>query len=254
MNIEHTADAERVNAIANHPDVRRWVSTDPDLDLDLAMAVADPANITLTGEHGAMLFAFLQHGVYEAHTMVLPAGRGEWALNFVQDCLTWVFCRTGAIELMTRVPKGNLAARALAKAIHGVYCFTNPDGWVQDGKAIPADIFSLTIHDWMRTAPKLPERGAWFHKRLEEEFAKGGKREPNHPDDAMHDRYVGAAMEMVFGGQPDKAVIFYNRFASMANYVPISVVSRDPVTIDIGNAMIVKSGDDFYVPVIRDLH
>jgi hypothetical protein len=40
----------------------------------------------------------------------------------------------------------------------------------------------------------------------------------------------------------------------MANYVPISVVCRDPVTIDIGNAMIVKSGDDFYVPVIRATH
>lgn len=252
--IEQTASADRINAIANHPDVRRWVSPEPERDLDLGMAIADPMNIALTGEHGAMLFACLQQGVYEAHTMVLPEGRGRWALSFVQDCLSWVFCRTGAIELMTRVPKGNLAARALARAIHGTYCFTNPDGWAQDGNSIPADIFSLVIQDWMRTAPKLPERGQWFHTRLEEEFAAAGKREPNHPDDAVHDRYVGAAMEMVFGGQLDKGVIFYNRWAAMAGYVPISVVCRDPVTIDIGTAMVVKSGDDFYVPVIRSTH
>jgi hypothetical protein len=252
--IEQARGAERLNAIANHPAVRPWVSATPEQELDLSVTIADPQNVALVGEHGAMLFAFLQQGLYEAHTMVLPEGRGGWALDFVQDCLKLMFCATGAMELMTRVPKGNLAARALARSIHGVYCFTNPAGWARDGKAIPADVFSLTIHDWLRTSPLLEKRGAWFHRRLEEEFAAAGARELAHPDDAVHDRYVGAAVEMLFGGQLDKAVIFYNRWASMAGYVPISIISRAPVTIDIGSALIIKSGDDFYVPHIRNVH
>jgi hypothetical protein len=254
MIIERSADRDRINAVANHPDVRGWVNPMPERDLDLGPAVADPANIMLSAGHGVMLFAYLQPGLYEVHTMVEPEGRGAWTLDFVNTCLAWMFCQTGAIELMTRCPKGNLAAKALARTIHGSYQFTNQTGWMRDGQPIPADIYALSIQEWIRTAPSLEARGGWFHDRLEAEFARAGRKEPQHPEDTAHDRYVGAAVEMIFGGQLDKAVIFYNRWAAMAGYVPISLVSRDPVSIDIGNAIIVKSGDDFFAPVIRELH
>jgi hypothetical protein len=256
MNIERTVSPERINAIANHPDIRAWVNPTPDRDLDLTPAVADSANIALAGAHGVMLFAHLQRGIYEAHTMVLSEGRGAWTLEFAQGCLKWMFCRTPAMELMTRCPKGNIAARALARAIHGVYQFTNPTGWTSDGQPIPADIHALTVQDWIRTAPGLNDRGTWFHERLAAEFALRGRKEPQHPDDNIHDRYVGAAVEMLLGGQLDKAVIFYNRFAAMAGYVPMSIMCRDPVTLDIGNAVVVKAKgkDDFFVPVVRELH
>lgn len=256
MTIERTFSAERINAIANHPAILPWVSPNADSDrgLDLTAAIADTANIVLDGEHGAMMFAFLQSGLYEVHTMIRPEGRGQWGLSFVRDCLKWMFCQTGAVELMTRVPKGNLAAKALVRAIHGIYQYTHPTGWLKAGSPIPADIYSLTIQDWMRTAPGLEDRGHWFHARLDEEFAKKGRKQPQHPDDAIHDRYVGTAVEMMMGGQLDKAMVFYNRWAAMAGYVPISIVARDPATIDIGNALIVKSGNDFFVPVVRDLN
>ena len=64
--------------------------------------------------------------------------RGEWALACVQACLHFLFTRTEAIEIMTRCPHGNLAAKALARAIHGSFEFTNSAGWVKGGKPIPA--------------------------------------------------------------------------------------------------------------------
>jgi hypothetical protein len=252
MMIERVFAADRVNAIANHPDIRKWVNATPEVDLDLSAAIADPNNITLSGEHGAIMFAKLQPNIYEVHTMVLPDARGPWCLQFVRECLKWVLCRTDALELLTRCPKGNLAAKALARAIHGVYQFTNPAGWTRDGAPVPADIYALTVQDWMRTAPGLESRGHWFHERLEEEFAIHGRKEPQHPDDDVHDRYVGAAAEMILGGQIAKGVVMYNRWALMAGYAPIAIVSLEPVTLDIGNAILVKNGDDFTISSIHD--
>lgn len=168
-------------------------------------------------------------------------------LRFTQECLKWMFTRTDAMEIMTRCPHGNLPAKALAKAIGGTYEFTNPNGWVMDGKAVPADIYALRIQDWLRTAPGLEERGAEFHDKLEKEFARLGMGD-NHPDDANHDRHVGAAYEMFMGGQPHKGAVIYNRFASMAGYLPIYVVSTEPfVSVNIQSALLVMKNDDFFV-------
>ena len=143
------------------------------------------------------------------------------------------------------------ALRQLAEAIGAIFEFTNPRGWIMEGEFVPADIYRLTIQDWMRDAPGLPERGHWFHQKLSAEYARHGRTEPNHPDDDVHDRYVGTAAEMLMGGQPDKAVIFYDRWAAMSGYAPISITSYRPITVDIRDALIVVRPDDFWVALVK---
>src|SRR5690606_36474348 len=138
--------------------------------------------------------------------------------------------------------------KALAKSVGLSHEFTSPTGWVLKGKTVPADVMSITIQGWMKSAPGLVERGRWFHEELECEFERVGIVEPQHDDDETHDRYVGAACEMVFGGQPQKAVVFYSRVASIMAWHPISIASRDPLTVFIGSAFLVINGRDFYVP------
>lgn len=239
--------AKRINRVVNDPSVYPWVCGRHEGELDLTPVIADPNNVLLMGQHGGVLFIQLQHGLFEAHTQILPEGRGKWAVSFVTACVFWMMTRTECFELMTRVPRGNLGARALARAVGGKFEFTNPRGWTKDGKTIPADIFSINIQDWMRTAPGLVERGHWFHERLEDEYRKLGRAEPPHDDDPVHDRYVGAACEMFLGNQAPKAVILYSRWAKMADYAPITVISLKPVAIDIVDSIIVVRNDDFYV-------
>jgi hypothetical protein len=252
--IERITAAGPLNAIANDPDILPWVIGANKPPLDLAPAIADPQNIALTGEHGAMLFARLQPGIFDAHTMVKKSGRGRWALGFVHECLKYMFCRTDALEILTKCPLANLPAKALARAIGGTHEWTSAEGWFRDGKPIPADIYALTVQRWMATAPGLTERGHWFHERLEQEFARLGRTEPNHADDATHDRYVGAACEMFLGGQPHKGVVLYNRWAKMSGYAPIDIVALSPLTIDIKSALIIMRKDDFWVPAVRTLN
>ncbi len=252
--LEIQTDATRLNEICNHPEVYPWVRGPADTPVDMTEVVASGNTITLLGKHGGILFHHLQPEIFEAHTQMLPSGRGTWALECVQACLAWLYTRTDAMEVLTRCPKGNLAALALAKAIGGVKEFSNPKGWHKDGKPIPADIYGLRIQDWMRTAPGLVERGRWFHDRLKAELAKHGAEELAHPDDEVHDRYVGAAAEMMLGGQPIKGCILYNRWAVMAGYAPIFVASLNPLLVNIGNAVLAVNDGDFIVAAVQKSH
>jgi RimJ/RimL family protein N-acetyltransferase len=245
ITISRHIDATHINAILNHPEVRPWVAAN---NAPLDMTPFMESMIVLYGEYGGQVYHRLDAGLWEAHSAFLPKGRGQWALAATQASLKWMFARTDALEIVTRCPAGNVAAKALAKAIGGEHLFTHPEGWVKDGKPIPADVFSLTIQSWMKTSPLLVDRGRWFHARLGTEFARLGIQEPQHEDSETHDRYVGAACEMFFGGQPAKAAVFYNRVASIMNWHPVTVTSLNPLAVDIGSALLVMRGDDFFVP------
>lgn len=253
--IERQTDAKHINAILNHPEVYPYVRGLAEGPLDLAPLLESEGVIALLGEHGGQVYAQLQPGLYECHSQFLPQGRGDYAIAATQASLKWMFARTDAVEIMTRCP--HQGAKILAKNIGGTFEFTNPRGWVVDGKDVPADIYSLKIQDWMRTAPGLTEKGAWFHQRLEAELARHGQKDLVHAHDDIHDRYVGAVCEMFFGGQPVKGEIFYNRFAAFAGYGPITVL-RDrngrpiaPLALDIGTAILVLRDDDFFIPAVN---
>lgn len=246
--IQRHHDAAHINAILNHPEVYPYVKGDIEGPLDLSAIMESEDVFVLMGEHGGQMYQRLQAGVFEAHSQFTPQGRGDWALEATRQSLHWLFTRTEAVEILTRCPQGNLAAKALARAIGGQFQWTNTTGWIMDGKPVPAEIWSLTIQDWMRTAPRLVERGQWFHERLEAEMARHGAQEAAHAPDRAHDRYVGAAVEMFFGGQPRKGAVMYNRFAALGGYLPIEIVETEPLAVDIGTAVLVMREDDFFIP------
>lgn len=252
--LERIFDADKINRIVNDPSIYPWVRGAAEGPLDLGPLLQDKRHVCLLGEFGGCLFFQQSPGIYEAHTQILPQGRGIWAVDTVRAALHWMFTRTDAVEIWTRCPRGNLAARALARAIHGREEMTVARGWVRDGKIIPATIFSLTIQEWMKTAPHLVEVGKWYHDKLEDEYRVLGHQEPIHEDDDTHNRYVGAAVEMIRGGQPLKGELFYNRFATMAGYAPIRIVGVDPVMVNIKDATLEMHGRNFFVSELHTVH
>jgi hypothetical protein len=245
--VSRQTSSTRINAILNHPDVLPWVSKDG-APLDLGPIIEHPDVFAIYGEYGGQVYHRLQPGLFEAHSAALPQGRGTWMVEATHQSLKWLFTHTEAVEIVTRVPVGNVAAKGLARAIHGAHDCTLRGAWVKDGQPLDCDIYSLTIQGWMKSSPLLPAEGRRFHDRLEAEFARLGISELAHPDDETHDRVVGAAFSMCLGGQPQKACVFYNRTASLAGWQQISVISLNPLVVDIGSAILVMRGDDFFVP------
>ncbi|WP_375450615.1 hypothetical protein [uncultured Devosia sp.] len=243
-------DADRLNRIANHPDVRPWVAggTQP---LDLAPVVANTANVVLLNTHGGCLFERVGPGVYEVHTLFEPDGRGEAAIEAVKSALHWMFTRTDCVELQTKVPDGNKGALGLVRAIHGTKQFHRANVWPAPTGMVGVGFYCLTISDWAGTCDETMEAGHWFHEKLEAAKVAAGAESPVHDDDDAHDRYVGATVEMMLNGQSDKALWFYNRWARFAGYALIQQIAANPLTIDIQDAVLAVLPNDFEVLLCR---
>jgi hypothetical protein len=182
------------------------------------------------------MFFCLTPGLYEAHTQVLPAGRGAWTLGMTKAAIHWLYTRTDAYEIVTRIPRGHIGARAAAIATGLKYDFTRPDEAMFRGRRVDVHIHSQRCQDWIREADGLVEKGQWFHERLHQEAKRLGIEQPMHDDDENHNRHAGAAIEMAMNDQPNKGVAFYNRWALASRHKPVELVGTDPPVIrfDIG--------------------
>jgi hypothetical protein len=247
MHLTRAQNAEALNAIVNEPSVYQWVHGSVEGPMDMTPIVSNPNNYALIGQHGAVIFAIHSPGIYEAFSQVLPSGRGHWEAEMIREALHWQFTHTNAAEIWTRVPDGNESAEILAGRRGFDLQFRSERGWVVDGHIVPANIYSLTIQKWMIAAPDLPAIGEWFHTKLREEYRRIGRDEPSLSEDEIHNRYVGAAVEMIRSRQAHKGAIFYNRFAAMVGAQPISILHDDPVMISVGNAILELHGQNFFV-------
>lgn len=233
LELTRETTADRINAIVNHESIYPHIKGPHTGPLDLTPVASRDEHVILTGEHGGIVFIRHLPGIYEAHTSVLPEGRGEWTVAFGQAAAHWMFTRTDAFELLTKCPKGNLAAVAGARRSGASLAFSTRPIWQTDDGLVPVDVYSLILQNWVRTAPDLVQLGREFHLRLAAEIARAGLLDDIHPDDEVHDRYVGAAAAMIVSGHVGKAIDFYNRWAVMSAYEPIRVVTRDPFIINI---------------------
>lgn len=254
--ISRALDASHINAILNHPEVRPWIANGGTETIDLTATIEDRRNVVLMGEHGGVAFLWMQPGIYECHTQVLPHARGEWTRQLTEACARYIFTKTDAYEVVTRVPAGHVAAKAAAEAQGMKLEFTRENGCVFRNKVRDVHLYSSRLQDWIPRASGLVERGKWLHERMEAEALRLGIDEPTHEDDENHNRYVGAAIEMALGGQLAKAVSFYNRWASMARHIQggtlshISLISVDPPVVRFDIGLMRLNGDD--IEVIRE--
>lgn len=242
--IKRATTADFINKVVNHPAVRPSIHAAPG-PVDLSAVVANPSHVVMEDMYGCMMFFQHVPGLYEIHTMILPEGRGAWAMDFAQQAVEYLFLRTNATEVFTRVPEGNIGAGALARACGAKHEHRTKQQFPD--REFPVEIMGGRIQDWVRFAPGLIERGQEFHCRLEEKCRAAGIPVKHHEQNDWHDRHVGVAAGMVLGGQPVKAVVFYNRWAAMALAPPLNVVSAEPLVLDIHDCRLEIQGDDFKV-------
>ncbi len=231
-------DAAFANVVLNHQVIYPWLCGSKTEPLDVSDVCADPQHVVLTGEHGVAIFVKLDIGLYEMHTAVLPEGRGRWALEAGREALEYMFCRTDAVEILTKCPHGNLAAKAGARMLGMTHDFTTRPLWRYGKRVVPIDVYALRIQEWIGRADRMIVEGHSVHRLLLENGV-----EVDHGDDADHERYVGATWMMLRNGQIAKGVHFYYRWAVMAGYRPITVIGENPVRLNIGKAIARFDGD-----------
>lgn len=246
--IRRSFDASEINAVLNDPSVFGSIELPGSVlgELDVSPVVANPANVLLMAEGGGIIFSQQEPGIYDFHTSFMPNFRGRNAIRSSLEAYRWMFTHTDCMILQTKVPAFNKAAVLCCRIIGATREFDRKNTWPT---VPPADMsyWTLRYDDWVRQTPELVASGRAFHLRLDEEFARHKALHDNHPDEECHDRHVGICVETIYAGQPEKAVVLYNRWARFAGYGQIAMVSRSPLLIDIGTALLMVENDNFKV-------
>ena len=245
--LARTFDPGEVNPILNHPKVLPLISVPGVETIDVTALITDPRNVFLMVRGGCIAFCIQEPGLYEVHTNFLPDHRGRNAVRASLAAYRWMFTHTDCVALQTKVPAFNKAAEWFCAIVGAVREFERKAVWPTTNGMVDLSFWSLRYHDWVRKTPALSISGQAFHQRLEAERVRHGVSEPLHADEECHDRHVGACVEMMYGGQPEKAVTLYNRWAAFAGYGAISLVARSPLVIDIGDALLQVGDHDFKV-------
>jgi hypothetical protein len=234
--IKRDFTAERLNAVLNHPDVRPDVAEMGEGELDLTKAVENKNNVLLMGDFGGFFSVRIMPGVYEVHTQILPGGRGAWAFEAARVASHWMFTHTDAFEIVTRVPRGHMGAKALATSMGMRFEFTADTTRVFRGVPTKIDVYSYRVQDWFPLAQGFVEQGRQFHKIIGDQITKVGRTRDAHEDMPTHNHYVGGCLEMCENGQVRKGVVLYNRWAAVARHTFIELVSEEPpkIKFDVG--------------------
>jgi hypothetical protein len=247
--IERTFDPESVNAILNHPTVLPAITLPGRAGpIDATALIMDTHNVFMLAPGGCIAFVRQEPGVYEVHTNFLPEYRGRNAIRSSQAAYHWMFTHTDCMILQTKVPAPNVAADMFCKIVGATKEFVRKGIWPTEKGFVDLAFWQLHYHDWVRRASGLTASGHTFHEKLESERIRHNLEEPLHADEECHDRYVGACVEMVYAGQPEKGAVLYNRFAEFAGYGSIALLSRsNPLVLDIGDAVLQVLDNDFKV-------
>jgi hypothetical protein len=212
--------------------------------------VANPANVLMMAEGGAILFfQDFEPGIYNVHTAFLEDYRGAHAVACSREAYRFMFTHTNCWLLQTQVPAFNKAAALAANAVGFTRVFERKDAWPLEKGMCDLAFYEMSLEAWMRNAaPELIASGKAFHVALDAERERLGRKDAvKHADEDCHDLRAGACLEMVYGGQPEKAVMLYNRWARFAGYGQIDLVNHAPLVIDIGDAVLIVNDKSFKV-------
>lgn len=239
MRLATFADRGYIELVCNNPSVRMWTAFDGAPLCDASKYLRD-GSFAVVFEGGCWLAKLVAPCRYVIHTNLLPAvRRSSEALS--RQALALAFLQTDAQELLTMIPQTIPHAKLLARRMGFRHLFNRLGVWPADGKRYDIGFYGLSLDDWI-TRGACSQAGREFHDRLHGELGL-----ESHPDDAVHDAFVGAAVEMIKVGNVGKAVAVYNRWAQFAFYEPISLISENPLRIDIKQCVLQVQGDEFTV-------
>jgi hypothetical protein len=257
ITLERTTDVEEADPILKHPDIFPDITDDnnPDPDkVDFRPMVENEYNYILKimdGDEVIGLWTLLELsiGYYDIHTNILPEHRGAKGFDAAEKLLEYMFIRTPATFLMTRVPEGHKHGELFARKNGLLPGWTRKDEIKKNGSMLDMNNFYITIIDWFfRHGHNYEALGKRFHDAVERAI----DHKP-HDDDETHDQCVGVVSEMCFAGNAPKGAGFYNSLGPLLGYQPIKLMWENDghFCFDIYDH-IIKVNKDFDVQVLED--
>lgn len=249
--IRRSFEASEINAILNDPDVFPWEAVPGLESIDVSGLVADKRNFLLMFEGGGLLFACLEPGLYEVHNNWLKDYRGANAMKRTLEAIRWMFLNTDCMAIVARVSAHNKSAERMCSAVGAIKEFERKSVWPTQDDIVDMSFWALRYDVWIRVAKEFLESAREFHVKRDEEFVRHGREIPDRADEECLNIRTGALVEMIYAGQPEKAVWTYNSWALFAGYPAIKLAAKSPLVIDIGDSVLQFADRDFKVILCR---
>lgn len=219
------------NEIANTPEILPSVSwTGEAIDLQPSFDEGS-CFIIENGTDGCYVLVENSVSTYVIHTLFKRGTPSSVVIDTAREGMWISFVELDAVELTSSACETNPAAYRLMRKNGMRPLFDSPSKFAKGKKQ---RYCGITIDDYIINNPFFQEVGAEFHNLVEETT--------DHEDDAVHDRYVGAAISMIRCGNADKAETVYNKWALMAGYAPITF-NEEENTVEAGYMTIHLSDD-----------
>lgn len=213
-----------LNRMANTPGIFERIAFEWQDHIDLTPQWEDC--LGLECDEGGFLLHCIEPGLYEVHTLFLPA---QSVAERAVESLEILFCQTDCREIVTRVPVNNRAADNLTQKSGFRYRYTRRNGFHGKDGLQDTRHYSITLWDWIIGSDVLEAKGQAFHRGL------NAVDPVTHEDDPIHDKFVGYACLCADYGNVRKGVYEYNKWAILSNYQPVSF---DGESIRFGNVEI----------------
>ena len=141
-----TTDPDYIRSVFTHPSIYPHVTEDGDPPASEWEPTVNEQTIYLRPEEGGACFLFHPHTriVWEVHSAVLPDYRGK-SLDYVKACAEWLRQNTTCKCLLTRIPKGNVAAFGLARAVGMNKTGTIPKSFLKRGLLLDQSLLTMEI-------------------------------------------------------------------------------------------------------------
>lgn len=133
-----------LNRVVNDPDVLRSVAPGY-AELDLTSFFDRPGNLMFGDPLGVVLMApsAANPTAYEMHNLMTEGRRGKAALDLCRQAINHVFTARDASAIYGHVPRSNLPARVMARALGG-----RPSGTLTDNSGRSCILFVLERATW----------------------------------------------------------------------------------------------------------
>jgi len=245
--LARTFDAFELDVIFNAPDVFPAITTTGIERISTANLLSDPRNVGMIIEGGAFMFTQIEPGIYETNCSFLTEYRGAYAKSAIKQAIAWMFTHSDAVTLFCRIPLCNAAALIAVKLVGGRNIANRPGAWPKDGEVYGASIYQLTLDEWFKAG-----RSSVLGLTVMADLESARKSMLGEADDLINGmatpslaRHVGFAFEMIFAGQFDKGVLWFNHYAKMALWPPMGLIAREPAMIVAFGVLLQITGDSF---------
>lgn len=187
----------------------------------------DNAFVLIWKNLGGFIITRAYGTTYTVHTMFSPKAPSSEVLAACEAGFAHMFLDEDCTELRTSASHKNKPAMHLCFKTNWRPLYTTPSMVDENTRDT---LFVKTIEEWIIESSWLGLIGEDFHNSIT----------ATHTDCSVHDRFVGAAIEMVQAFNTAKAVRTYNKWAACSNY-ELALLKDNIITI--GNLVITLSED-----------